>query len=326
MKFLFSEICLKCRQRLKQQLIPLIQKETNLVLEDVLFIKIKMDSSIGERYDTIRPLIIFNCNNLMFGVFGKRQFYRDLITKIPNYKYQNNILYVSGNFILSFHKKYSKNLKNNTEHKFGSCTPVDLKLDFSQKPLTYDLLLRDPVLQPQLFVKESQESLKVKQQAKVNSSFQKPKIIENNDPFSVISKNEMPLMAFPIVKTNTLRWSKLNPVKWNWNLLIGKIQLWVLIVILFFIILIITLVSVFCTKLMHKNALEGIQILQLGNSGIDSLNVLPSGDVYLSQDNGQLYYSNDHNIQGNLKTLGSISDQITHMSVNPNGQMICGNK
>lgn len=77
---------------------------------------------------------------------------------------------------------------------------------------------------------------------------------------------------------------------------------------------------------MHKNALEGIQILQLGNSGIDSLNVLPSGDVYLSQDNGQLYYSNDHNIQGNLKTLGSISDQITHMSVNPNGQMICGNK
>ncbi|AOX43980.1 hypothetical protein S100390_v1c06430 [Spiroplasma sp. NBRC 100390] len=324
MKFLFSEICLKCRQRLKQQLIPLIQKETNLALEDVLFIKIKMDSSISERYDTIRPLIIFNCNNLMFGIFGKRQFYRDLITKIPNYKYQNNVLYVSGNFIRSFHKKYSKNLRNNTEHKFGSCIPTELKLDFNQKPLTYDLLLGDPVLQPQPFSIELQKSSEVKQQMGVNDSFHNSKSIKNNNSFSSAGKNEGPLMAFPIVKASTLRWSKLNPVKWKWNLLIGKIRLWILIVILFFIMLIIALVSVLCAELIPGNKLEGIQILQLAKSGINSFNVLPSGDLYLSQDNGKLYYTNDQNISNNLKPLGSINDQITDMTVNLNGQWYVG--
>ncbi|WHQ36444.1 hypothetical protein [Spiroplasma sp. SV19] len=325
MKFLFSEICLKCRQRLKQQLIPLIQKETNLALEDVLFIKIKMDSSISERYDTIRPLIIFNCNNLMFGIFGKQQFYRDLITKMPNYKYQNNILYVSGNFIRNFHKKYSKDLKNNTEHKFGSCTPADLNLDLNQKPLTYDLLFRDAVLQPQPFSNVLQKPSVIKQEG-VNSSFHKLKTIEEDNFFSSIAKNEMPLVPFSIVKTNTLGWSKLNPIRWNWNLLVGKIRLWILIVILFFVILIITLASVICAKLIPKSGAEGIQSLQLTKAGVDSLNVLPSGDLYLSQDNGEIYYTNDQNISNNLKTLGTISDQITNMTVNPNGQWYVGTR
>lgn len=204
MKFLFSEICIKCRQRLKQQLIPLIQKETKLALEDVVFIKIKMDSSINEKYDAIRPFILFNCNNLMFGIFSKKKFAADLVSKMPNYKYQNNILYVSGNFIRNFHMKYSRNIKDGINHKFGSCTSVDLKTDVNQKPVTYDLLLQDQVVKAQPLSGPGQKFSGVQQPLNVNASNKKPKSIEDNNSLQPFLKNENALITLPIVKTKTL--------------------------------------------------------------------------------------------------------------------------